>query len=880
MKYKALGGHMESRYHPLGFERKIYQMWLDQGAFYADPASDKPAFSVVLPPPNITGILHVGHALNHSLQDIMVRYKRLLGFETLWLPGIDHASIATEVKVLNKIKKEEGKTKQELTREAFLKKAWAWKETYGQSIVEQMKLLGNSCDWEKQRFTMDQGCNDAVTKVFVDLYNKGMIYKGNRLINWCPDCGTTISDAEVDREPKPAFLWNVRYPFAEGEGWIEISTSRPETMFGDVAIAVHPEDERYQKLIGQYVVVPLVNRHIPIIADEAVEKDFGTGALKITPAHDETDYQVGLRHHLEVIETIAFDATMNEQAGIYCGLDRYETRARVVEELKKQSFLVSEKPYEQPIGRCYRCHTDIEPMISDQWFVKMDALLAPTIEAFEKGKPKFIPANHGKTYKHWLETLRDWNISRQLWWGHRIPAYECQSCGRIVVAEEMPDVCPDCGQTHFKQDEDVLDTWFSSALWPFSTMGWPEETAMLDKFFPTDIVVTGYDIILPWIVRMAFMSIECKGELPFSHVMINGLIREKDGSKMSKSSANGIDPIQVIEKYGADALRFGLVYGNGTGADSRLSEEKIEGARNFANKLWNASRFVILSLDGAPLKQGPLTLADQWILSRLTQVTEECTALMDKYEIMLPASILYDFIWNEYCDWYIELAKQRLYSDDVEEKHQVQWVLVYVLKNILRLMHPYMPFITEEIWHHLGEDGLLVTDHWPTFEQKPEEKAIREMNRIMEAIRGIRNIRAEMNVPNARKATCLFLGSEEDALLKNQSYLVSLAHCSEVKLIRDKTLIPEDAVSLVIDGAELFLPLADLIDYEKEMIRLEKEKTHLEAEVARVKGKLSNPSFVNKAPEALVNAEREKQKEYTEMLDKVLARIKSVQHLM
>ncbi|MDO4799000.1 MAG: valine--tRNA ligase [Bacillota bacterium] len=875
---------MHSKYNPNEFEGKVYQLWLDQDCFHADPASDKPPFSMVLPPPNITGRLHIGHAYNHTLQDILVRFKRMSGFETLWLPGTDHASIATEALVLRMLKETKGITKQDMTREEFLDHAWAWREKYGYEILSQMKLLGDSCDWSKLRFTMDEGCHDAVIENFVSLYEKGYVYKGERQITWCPSCHTTISDAEVDREERDGSIHHIRYPYRDGDGYVEVATTRPETMFGDVAIAVHPQDPRYTDLIGKTVINPVNGKELPVIADEAVEIEFGTGALKITPAHDETDYAVGLRHNLPIVDAFHSDATMNALAGRYEGLDRYEARKRVIAQLKESGHLIETKPHRQAVGTCSRCHTDVEPRMSDQWFVAMEELAKPALEAYHSGKLKFHPDNYAKIYLHWLENIRDWNISRQLWWGHRIPAYYCDGCKKMIVARETPDRCPDCGSESFTQDTDVLDTWFSSALWPFSTMGWPEKTPLRDKFYPTDTLITGYDIIFLWVVRMVFESLEQTGELPFRDVIINGLVRDKNGRKMSKSAGNGIDPIEMIEEFGADALRFSLVNGNSMGADMRIHREKIEVSRNFANKLWNASRFVITGLDvpAGTLRQGNLDISDRWILTRLQQVIREVTAQLDRYDFGLAASTLYDFIWSEYCDWYIELSKKKLYSEDPQVKASVQWVLVRVLRDILKLIHPFMPFITEEIAQHLDGDGykpLAVTD-WPVVDTALDfgDDIVQKMERIMDAIRGIRNVRAEMNVPNSRKANCLVLEGAgiPEILLGHKEYLVSLANCSEVTSVASRDQIPANSVAVHVKGAELYLPLNELIDIEKEKQRLQKEIAKLEQEVARIDTKLSNPGFTSKAPEKVIEDERKKMEEYKLLLENVTVSLRAL----
>ncbi|MDK2917359.1 MAG: valyl-tRNA synthetase [Candidatus Petromonas sp.] len=872
--------NLATKYNPKEFEKKIYRDWLDKGYFKAEIDYDKEPFTIVLPPPNITGQLHMGHALDQTLQDILVRWKRMQGYAALWLPGTDHASIATEVKVVEKIYKEEGKTKEEIGREEFLKKAWEWKEEYGNRIVEQMKKLGNSCDWSRERFTMDKGCNKAVTEVFVRLYEKGYIYRGNRLINWCPDCRTSLSDAEVEHEEKKGYFWHIKYPVKDSEEYIEIATTRPETMLGDTAVAVHPEDKRYKHLVGKTLILPIVNREIPVIADEYVDSDFGTGAVKITPAHDPNDFEVGLRHNLPQINVMNEDARMNENAGKYEGMDRYECRKTLVKDLEEEGYLVKKKEHDHNVGTCYRCNTVVEPLLSDQWFVKMDEMAKPAIEAIQKGDLEFVPERFAKIYLHWLENIRDWCISRQLWWGHRIPAYYCDECGEIIVSRDTPEKCNKCNSTDLRQDEDVLDTWFSSALWPFSTLGWPDETEDLKYFYPTDVLVTGYDIIFFWVVRMVFSGLEQMGEVPFKYVFVHGLVRDSQGRKMSKSLGNGVDPLEVIDEYGADALRFMLATGNTPGNDMRFYMEKVEACRNFANKLWNASRFVLMNLNGEDKSKDfnkNLVLADKWILSRLNTIIDEVTTNLEKFELGIAAQKLYDFIWSEYCDWYIELAKPRLYGEDLDSKMTAQSVLLEVLENILKLLHPFMPFITEEIWKHLpNADESVMISKWPEHkEEMSMTEAEGQMALIMNAIKNIRNIRAEMNVAPSKKAKVIVV-AEKDAyeiIEKNKGYLITLAGASEVILKKDKSNIPEDAASAVINGAELFMPLDDLVDFEKELERLEKEKDKLEKELDRVNKKLSNQGFINKAPEKLVEEEKQKRVKYQEMYDKVLERL-------
>ena len=875
---------MQSKYNPKEFEDRIYEKWLDKKSFSANVNPNKPPYTIVLPPPNITGQLHMGHALDQTLQDVLIRFKRLQGFEALWLPGTDHASIATEVRVLKTIEEAEGLTKDQLGRDEFLRRAWQWRDEYGRIIVNQMQKLGSSCDWDKERFTMDEGCNHAVTEVFIRLHEKGLIYRGNRLINWCPDCKTTLSDAEVEHEEKPGAFWHIKYPIKDSEAFLEIATTRPETMVADTGVAVNPNDERYKHLIGKKCILPLFDRELPIIADDYVEMDFGTGALKVTPAHDPNDFEIGMRHNLEQVNGMNDDATMNSAAGKYEGMDRFVARKAIVKDLELGGYLVKTKEHPHNVGTCYRCSTVIEPRVSDQWFVKMEPLAAPAMNVVNDGEVRIIPDRFTKVYMNWLENIRDWCISRQLWWGHRIPAYYCQSCPEIVVAKEMPDVCPACGSTHFKQDDDVLDTWFSSALWPFSTLGWPEKTQELEYFYPTNVLVTGYDIIFFWVVRMVFSGLEAMGEKPFNDVLIHGLVRDAQGRKMSKSLGNGVDPLDVIDQYGADALRFMLATGNSPGNDLKFQHERVESSRNFANKLWNASRFVIMGLEGeleAFDGSEEMTLADKWILSRLETMKSEITTALEKYELGIAANKIYEFTWNEYCDWYIELAKKRLYGEDLAAKTTVQKVLVKVLKDILRLLHPFMPFITEEIWGFMpNTSGLLVTDVWPTAEAElSNSEAEMEMDRVMSAIRNLRNVRAEMDVVPSRKAKCMVLASDYavgNTLINHSEYLIALASCSEVTWVSNQSEVPEDAVSAVIHGAELYLPLDDLIDFEKEMERLQKEKSKLEKEVSRVIGKLNNEGFVSKAPAHLLDEEREKAAKYQEMLTTVEARIAAI----
>ena len=909
--------NLAKTYNPKDFEDRIYEAWEKSGAFKAEINPDKKPFTIVMPPPNITGQLHMGHALDQTLQDVLTRYKRLRGYSALWLPGSDHASIATEVKVVDRIREEEGKEKEDLGREEFLKRAWAWKEEFGGKITKQCRKLGDSCDWSRERFTMDEGCNRAVREFFVKLYDKGLIYRGNRLINWCPECGTSLSDAEVEHEDKTGSYWYFRYPSADGtlkgpdgEDGIVVATSRPETMFGDVAIAVHPDDERYKDFVGKKVVLPLVGREIPVVADPYPDPEKGTGAVKITPAHDENDFMVGQRHNLENLSCIKPDATMNSVAGKYEGMDRYECRKAWVKDLEDAGFLVKIEEMVIPAGTCYRCHTVVEPMLSDQWFVRMEELAKPAIEAAKSGNLRHVPDRFEKTYLHWLEEIRDWCISRQLWWGHRIPAWYCDECGEITVAAEDPDCCSKCGSKNIRQDEDVLDTWFSSALWPFSTLGWPEETEELKYFYPTDVLVTGYDIIFFWVVRMVFSALETTGEVPFSDVYIHGLVRDAQGRKMSKSLGNGIDPLEIIDKYGADALRFMLSTGITPGNDMRFKEDRLESARNFANKLWNASRFVIMNLQDEegnflPMAEcsdtccgmaccndiaaeGRIREEDKWIFSRVNEASKYMTEAMERYDLALAGQRAYDLIWNEFCDWYIEIVKERLYGDDEEDKKTARYVLVRVLKEMLTLLHPFMPFITEEIWGFLphsepaedNPENFLIKDSWPEYSEElvfPKESGILET--AMSVIRSIRNIRAEADASPGKKLTAVILmgAGREDEIRAGERYIKKLANITDITFTTDKGDVPEETMSAVIDGAEIYIPLDDIMDYEAELDRLRKEKQKLEGEVKRVTGKLSNEGFVSKAPAKVVEEEKAKKVKYEEMLAKVIERLATVE---
>ena len=871
-------------YDPKQVEDKLYANWMEKDYFHAVIDPDKEPFTIVIPPPNITGQLHMGHALDNTMQDILIRMKRMQGYCTLWLPGTDHASIATEVKIVEKMA-EEGITKEDIGREGFLERAWEWKKQYGGRIVEQLKKLGSSCDWKRERFTMDEGLSRAVLEVFVRLYEKGLIYRGERIINWCPTCGTTISDAEVEYEEQHGHFWHIRYPVKDSDEFVEVATTRPETMLGDTAVAVHPEDERYQHLIGKTVILPLMNREIPVVADTYVDREFGTGVVKITPAHDPNDFEVGLRHNLEVINVMNEDATINENGGKYAGLDRYEARKQVVKDLEEQGFLVKVKEHVHNVGSCYRCSTTIEPRVSYQWFVKMKPLAEPAIEAVRNGTIKFVPERFSKIYFNWMENIKDWCISRQLWWGHRIPAYYCDDCGEITVSRTEPGECPKCHSKKIRQDEDVLDTWFSSALWPFSTLGWPDVTEDLKYFYPTSVLVTGYDIIFFWVARMIFSGLEQMGKEPFKYVLIHGLVRDSLGRKMSKSLGNGIDPLDVIDKYGTDALRYALTIGTSPGNDMRFSEEKLEASRNFANKIWNAFRFVMMNfdedIDFSKVDENNYTVADKWILSRINTIAKEVTENLERFELGIALQKIYEFIWEEFCDWYIELVKPRLYDREAQGRLEALYVLNKVLTDAMKLLHPFMPFITEEIYSHLITDSeSIMISSWPTYSDKvlyPEEEKM--MGFIMESVRGIRNIRAEMNVPVNRKAKAIFVTQDEliGRVVENEkSTFGRLASISDAVVQQDKTGISNDAVAVVVNGAEIYLPLEDLIDLEKEIERLEKEKESLIMELDRVNKKLGNESFVSKAPAAVVEQEREKLKKYTEMYEKVIERIETL----
>ena len=843
-------------YDPHEVEDRIYQFWLDGGYFHAEVHPDKKPYTIVMPPPNITGQLHMGHALDNTLQDILIRWRRMQGYEALWVPGTDHASIATEAKIVEAMAKE-GLTKEDLGRDKFLERAWDWKNTFGNRIVSQLKKMGSSCDWERERFTMDEGCSKAVREVFVRLYEKGLIYRGERMVNWCPHCCTSISDAEVVFEEKDAFFYHLRYPLADGSGYVELATTRPETLLGDTAVAVHPDDERYRALVGKNVILPLVGKEIPVVADTYVEMDFGTGVVKITPAHDPNDFEVGLRHDLEVITVTTEDGHMNEKAGKYEGMTLDECRKAIVKDLEEQGYLIKIEPLRHNVGTCYRCGTAIEPRVSMQWFVKMKPLAEPAIEAVRNGETKFVPERFDKTYYHWMENIRDWCISRQLWWGHRIPAWYCADCGETIVSREDPTVCPHCGGTHLHQDEDTLDTWFSSALWPFSTLGWPDNTPELNYFYPTDTLVTGYDIIFFWVARMVFSGVEHMHKAPFSTVLIHGLVRDAQGRKMSKSLGNGIDPLEVIDQYGADALRFMLATGNSPGNDMRFIEEKVAASRNFANKLWNAARFILMNIDGQPVELSlpeTLTLEDKWIVSKLNTLARDVTENLEKFELGMAVQKLYDFIWDNFCDWYIELCKSRLQGEGAADARRV---LVYVMTRQLQLLHPFMPFITEEIWQTLPHEGAtLMRTAWPVYDAAlhfPEEE--KEMERIMDAIRAIRNRRAEMNVPPSRKAQVYVETAFADTFESGRPFFSRLASAAEVTV--GQSFDVPGAVSIVTADATIKIPMADLVDLEAEKARLQKEKETVQKQLDGVLARLSNEAFTSKAPEAVVNTARD-----------------------
>lgn len=849
---------LAKQYNPADVEDRTYKFWCDHKYFHAEVDKSKKPYTIVIPPPNITGQLHMGHALDNTLQDILIRWRRMQGYEALWLPGTDHASIATEAKIVEAMRKE-GVTKEEIGREEFLKRAWAWKEQYGSRIIEQLKKMGSSCDWDRERFTMDEGCSKAVKEVFVNLYDKGLIYQGKRMVNWCPHCRTTISDAEVEYEDQAGHFWHLRYPFKDGSGYVELATTRPETMLGDTAVAVNPNDERYKDIVGKTLILPIVHREIPVVADDYVDVEFGTGVVKITPAHDPNDYEVGLRHNLEIIDVMTDDGHIADGWGKYSGMDRYECRNEIVKDLEAEGALIKVEDYNHNVGTCYRCHSAIEPRLSKQWFVKMEPLAKPAIEVVKEGKVKFVPERFSKIYYHWMENIKDWCISRQLWWGHRIPAYYCADCGEVTVSKEDVHVCPKCGSKHIEQDPDTLDTWFSSALWPFSTLGWPDKTPELEYFYPTNTLVTGYDIIFFWVARMIFSAVEHTGEVPFDTVLIHGLVRDAQGRKMSKSLGNGIDPLEVIDEYGADALRFTLATGNSPGNDMRFSDDKVKASRNFANKLWNAARFVLMYLGEDyefPGLPKALNLEDKWIISKVNTLSKEVTANLEKFELGVAIQKLYDFIWDIFCDWYIEISKIRLQSGEGAETAKA--VLVYVLTDILKLLHPFMPFITEEIYQAIPHDtDSIMISKWVEYDEALNFAAEEEqIEKIMQAVRAIRNRRAQMNIPPSRKAA-VFVETDDSATFEyGVEFIKRLAYASEVTVSGSFDDLG-NVVTMVTDSAKIYIPMGELVDFEAERKRLEKELAAAQDKLDFINKKLSNPGFVNKAPEKVVNQNRE-----------------------
>ena len=871
---------LEKQYNPKNVEDRIYKSWLDAKYFHAKREPGKKTYTIVIPPPNITGQLHMGHALDNTLQDILIRYHRMAGYDTLWVPGTDHASIATEAKIVEAMKKE-GLTKEDIGREKFLERAWAWKAQYGGRIIEQLKKMGSSCDWDRERFTLDEGCSKAVNEVFCNLYEKGLIYRGERIINWCPHCLTSISDAEVEYEEQAGHFWHLRYPIKDGSGYLELATTRPETLLGDTAVAVNPNDERYKDVVGKTLILPLVHREIPVVADDYVEMDFGTGVVKITPAHDPNDFEVGLRHNLEVINVLTPDAKITDDYPKYAGMDRYEARKAIVEDLKAEGTLVEVEDYSHNVGTCYRCGTTVEPRVSKQWFVKMKPLAGPAIDAVKNGDTRFIPQRFEKVYFHWLENIRDWCISRQLWWGHRIPAWYCADCGEITVSRTAPTACSHCGSKNIEQDPDTLDTWFSSALWPFSTLGWPEETEDYKHYYPTNTLVTGYDIIPFWVMRMMFSGLEQTGQVPFDTVLIHGLVRDAQGRKMSKSLGNGIDPLEIIDKYGADALRFTLATGNSPGNDMRFSDERVEASRNFANKIWNAARFILMNLpenEPAPYIPQALAIEDKWILSQYNTLVSGVTDSLEKFELGMAVQKLYDFIWDVFCDWYIEIAKIRLNGDDEEQKATVRAVLVYVMSNTLKLLHPFMPFITEEIWQTLPHTGesIMISD-WPKADSAlnfAAEEA--EMSRIMTAIKAVRNRRAEMNVAPSKKAKIFIETAYADTFLKGTVFFKRLASASEVEVAAHFDDM-DSAVSIITESARLYIPMDELVDFKAELARLNKEKAGVQKELDFVNNKLNNENFVNKAPAAVVEGQRQAKAQLEEKMALILESIEKIE---
>ena len=871
---------MAKTYNPSEFEKEIYEEWEKSGYFRAEVDANKLPFTIVIPPPNITGQLHMGHALDETLQDTLIRFKRMQGYSALWLPGTDHASIATEVKIVEQMAKE-GITKNDIGRDGFLERAWAWKEKYGGRIIEQLKTLGSSCDWSRLAFTMDEKCSKAVKEVFVNLYEKGLIYRGDRIINWCPDCKTALSDAEVEYVEEDSSLWYIKYPIKDSDEYITVATSRPETMLGDTAVAVNPKDKRYANMQGKTLVLPIVNKEIPIVYDEYVELEFGTGAVKITPAHDPNDFEVGLRHNLPVIKVIADDGTMNENAGKYQGMPAMECREKIVEELKALGVLVKIEPLHHSVGHCYRCNHTVEPIVSKQWFVKMEPLAKPAIDVVRKKSVKFTPDRFSKIYFNWMENVKDWCISRQLWWGHRIPAYYCQDCGEMMISKSDVKVCTKCGSTNIKQDEDVLDTWFSSALWPFSTLGYPDKTEDLEYFYPTDVLVTGYDIIFFWVARMIFSGLEHMKRIPFKDVLIHGLVRDSQGRKMSKSLGNGIDPTEIISKYGADTLRFSLINGVAAGSDMRFSDEKIEGARNFMNKVWNASRFVLLNAEDkniTDIKDCKLSAVDKWIISKLNKTVREVTINMEKYEMGVALANLYDFVWTDFCDWYIELTKPVLYGEDEKKRNSTISVLTYVLGEIVKLLHPFIPFVTEKIYKSIpNTNGPLMLADFPRYNAKLNyTSSVKEVEPIKEIIKSVRNIKVKVGAAPSKKVTLFVMTENKKPIKSGAIYIEKLAGVSDIQIITDKASLPEKVVSQVIDGFELFVPLGELVDFEKEVERLEKELASIKSEIARASGKLSNSGFLEKAPKSLVDVERAKLNIFIDMKDKIESQLKDL----
>ena len=869
-------------YEPQAVETEIYNMWQEGGYFHAERDENKKPFTIVMPPPNVTGQLHMGHAMDATLQDSIIRFKRMQGYNALWIPGVDHAGIATQIKVEEELRKE-GLTRYDLGREKFLERVWDWKNRFGNRIVEQQKKLGASCDWDRARFTMDEGCSKAVREVFVSLYEKGLIYKGSRIINWCPHCVTALSDAEVEYVDKPGHLWHIRYPLEDGSGEVIVATTRPETMLGDSGVCVNPEDERYRSIVGKNVILPLLNKPIPVVADAYAEMEFGTGCVKMTPAHDPNDFEVGLRHNLEVIRVLDDEGKVNELGGKYQGLDRYEARKQIVADLEAQGYLVKVEDYSHNVGTCYRCHNDVEPIISAQWFVKMKPLAEEAIRVVKDGETKFVPERFTKTYLNWMENVRDWCISRQLWWGHQIPAWTCADCGHMTVSREDACKCEHCGSTHIERDPDVLDTWFSSALWPFETLGWPDKNPDLDYFYPTDVLVTGYDIIFFWVARMIFSGCEHTGKTPFHTVLIHGLVRDDKGRKMSKSLGNGIDPLEMISKYGCDALRMNMITGNSPGNDMRFYVERCEAMRNFANKLWNASRYVLMNLgeDFVPQLPQELEIADKWVLSKLNTLIAEVTDNMERYELGIAVQKIYDFIWDTYCDWYIELTKARLYSEDASRKNTALQVLVYVLDQTLRLLHPFMPFITEEIWQSLPQrQTALIVAQWPVSSEElnfATEEA--HMESVMNAIRAIRNRRAEMNVPPSKKATLYVLTSAPQVFAQGEGFIQRLAYADKVELLEKEPENLNGLVTCATADAKLYIPMGQLVDIAKEQERIGKELEKARKNLASLNGKLSNENFISRAPEAVVNAEREKAKKAADLiaaLEESLAALQSL----